>query len=373
MFGRIWAMFAGERKAMDLSALLDVGSQTAAAIAVSPDRAMRCVPVFCAVKVIAETIGSLPCLLYKRRADGGKDRADDHPLYRLVHDRPNAWTGAAEFVMSLQKDALTHGGGFALANRSGEKIVELIRLPAQSTCVEIDPETLEPVYKVTLRDGKQRTYRWQDILHIHPLDGLAPVRQAREAIGLTMAMEAHASNLFGKGARPSGVLKAKGRVNDDVGKRLKASWSAAHGGPHNSGGTAILEEGIEFEALTFNSVDLQFQELRAFQVAEIARAFRVPPTLLMDFGRATWSNSEQMAQAFLTFTIMPWLKLWQGAIGRLLSTDDQATYFAEFLVDDLVKADIAQRFAAYAQAVTNGILSPQRGPRDGEPGAVRRR
>ena len=165
-----------------------------------------------------------------------------------------------------------------------------------------------------------------------------------------MAMEEHAANLFSRGGRPSGVLKSAKKLAEETAKRLKASWNGAHGGS-NSGGTAILEDGVEFEALTFNSVDLQFQELRAFQVTEIARALRVPPTLLQDFGRATWGNATEMSQNFLTFTVMPWTKLWQGAISRLLSTEEQATYFPEFLVDDLVKADIAARFTAYAQAV----------------------
>lgn len=357
MFGKLRSLFNGERKSDAWSALIDAGSRTAAGILVSPDRAMKCTVAFAAVRAICETIGSLPCHLYERAADGSKTRATKHPLYRLLHDRPNGWTSAAEFVMQLQKDAVCHGAGLAYANRSGDRIVELIRLPAGSTAIETDRETMEPVYKVTLKDGGTKKYRWQDILHLPALDGLAPIKQASEAIGLAMAMETHAGNLFGRGARPSGVLKAKGKINDEVGKRLKTSWQGAHSGG-NSGGTAILEDGIEFQALTFSSVDAQFAELRAFQVAEIARALRVPPVLLMDYGRATWGNSSEMSQSFLTFCILPWLKLWQGAISRLLTTEEQATYFAEFMVDDLVRADIAARFTAYSQAVQSRILLP---------------
>lgn len=358
MFGKLRALFSGERKSMDAwSALVDAGSRTAAGIMVSPDRALKCVPAFAAVRVIAETMGTLPIHLYERKTDGSKSRADKHPLYKLLHDRPNQWTSAAEFVMSLQMDAVCHGAGLAYANRSGDRIVELIRLPAGSTVVETDPDTLEPRYKVTLKSGRTVTYRWQDVLHVPALGGLAPIKQASEAIGLCMAMETHAANLFGRGARPSGLLKSAKKISDDVGARLKASWKGAHSGG-SSGGTAILEDGIEFEALTFNSVDLQFQELRQFQVTEIARALRVPPTLIQDFGRATWGNATEMSQNFLTFTVMPWTKLWQGAISRLLTVEEQATYFPEFLVDDLVKADIAARFQAYAVAVQSRILLP---------------
>jgi HK97 family phage portal protein len=133
--------------------------------------------------------------------------------------------------------------------------------------------------------------------------------------------------------------------------------SSGHGG-ENSGKVAILEDDSDFTPLTFNSVDLQFQEMRAFQLSEISRALGVPPVLLSEYGRATWANSEQMAQSFLTFTLLPRIKLWQGAISRLLSEEEQQTYYPEFLVDELVKADIAERFEAYSKAIASRIFNP---------------
>lgn len=357
MLGRIFNWFTELKNDAALEALLGVGMSTSANIAVSPEVALRCVPVYAGVRVRCETIGSLPFLLYERREDGGKDRATDHPLFRLIHDRPNAWTSAADFVMQLEQDAITDGGGFALANRSGETVVELIRLAPRSVRVETDDATLEPKYEVTLKNGTKRTYRWQDILHVPSLGGMSPIRQAREAIGLCMAMERHAGALFGNGARPAGVLKFKRKLTDEVHERLLKSWSSGHSG-ENSGKTAILEDDADFTPLTFASTDAQFFELRGFQVVEIARALGVPPMLLMDYGRATWGNFEQGAQSYLTFTLLPRMKLWQGAVFRLLSEDDQAKYFPEFLVDELVKAEIAARFEAYAKAITNGILNP---------------
>jgi len=356
MLGRFLKLF--ERKSANgYAALLGVGAATAANIAVTPERALKCAPVYRGVSVRCEVLGSLPLHLYERRDDGGKDRATNHPLYRLIHDRPNPWTSAAEFVMQLEQDGITDGGGYALANRAGDKIVELIRLPPRSVCVELDDKTLEPKYQVTLKNGTKKTYPWQDILHVPVLGNLAPIKQAREAIGLCLAMELHAGLLFGNGARPSGILKYKGALTQVSAERLKHSWSQGHAGAA-SGRTAILENGIEFDPLTFNSVDLQFQELRMFQVIEIARALGVPPSLLFDYGRATWGNAEQMAQSFLSFTILPRLKLWQGAVSRLLPADEQEKYVPEFLVDELVKAEIAARFEAYAKAITNGVLNP---------------
>lgn len=356
MFGRIKSLF--ERKAaIDLSALIDAGSMTAAGIATTPTRALECVPVYAAVRVISETIGSLPFLLYKRRADGGKDRATDHPLYKLMHDWANPWTPAPTLIMQLAADACVHErGGFALANRAGGRIVELIRLPPTSVTVEAD-DSQEPRYKVTLQNGGQKTYGWRDVLHFAPLEGMSPVRQAREAIGLYMVLERHAARLFGKGARPAGVLKHKSKLSDPVYARLTKSWNGSHSG-ENSGGTAILEDGVEFEALTFKSTDAQFVELRQYQLLEICRAFRTPPTLLQDFGRATWANSLEMSQSFLTYCVLPLLTLHQGAFARLLSEEEREQYIVEALVDELVKADIAKRFEAYAKAVENRILNP---------------
>jgi HK97 family phage portal protein len=342
---------------MGWEALVDFGAQTASEIHVSPERALRCVPVYAGVRVRCDVLSSLPLHLYERRNDGGKDRATEHPLYRLLHNRPNAWTSASEFIGQLEKDVICFGGGYALANRSGDRVVELIRIAPGSVSVEHDEQTLEPVYKVTLRNGRQQTYDWRDILHVPALDGLAAIRQAREAIGLCIAMESHAARLFGGGARPSGLLKTKGKLSEARFDSLRKSWNASHSGA-SSGKTAILEDGTEFQPLSFSSVDLQFNEMRAWQVAEIARALGVPPTLLFDYGRATWANAEEQALSFLTFTILPRLQAWQGAISRLLSPEEQCTFYPEFLVDSITKAEVAARYTAYAQAISSGILSP---------------
>ncbi len=330
---------------------------TSSAIAVTPLKALESAPVARGVAVRSETLGCLPLHLYRRLEDGGKERAD-HPLEKLLSGRPNGWTSAAEFLMTLERDSLLNdAGAFALANRvDGGRIAELVRLAPATVSIETD-QSGEPRYLVSQRGGGQRAYPWSDILHIPNIGGVCPIKQAREAIGLYRAMEGHAGRIFANGGRPSGVLQAKGALKEPVIARLKASWSKAHAGD-NSGATAILEDGISFTPLTFNSVDLQFLELRGFQVTEMARALGVPPVLIFDYGRATWGNAESMAQSFLTFTLLPRLKLWTGAISRLLTPEEQATLVPEFTVDALVQAEIAARFAAYASAISSRILNP---------------
>lgn len=349
---------ADDRKSLDaLAEFFAAANGAASKIAVSPTRALEVVPVRAAVQLRCETLSSLPLRLFRRLPDGGKEKADDHPLYPLLHGRANAWTSSTDFIASLERDTLLSGHGYALANRiSGGRIAELIRISPDKVKVET-ADGDEPSYVVSLKGGGTRTYPWRDILHVSSFDGLSAVRQAREAIGIYAALEAHTGRIMSNGARPSGVLQAKTTLKEATLARLKKSWTAFHTG-ESAGGTAILEDGLEFKPLTFSSVDLQFSELRAYQLVEIARAFAVPPTLIGDFSRATWSNFEPAAQAFLSFCLVPRMRNWSGAIARLLTPEEQADLGAEFETGALVQADIAKRFAAYASAISSRFLSP---------------
>ncbi|TCT12658.1 HK97 family phage portal protein [Tepidamorphus gemmatus] len=360
---------APEIKAASLASpdamLLDLfaAQPAASGVTVSPRNAMSCAPVRCAVQAIAEAIGQLPVHVYARAGDGSKERAPDHPVYGLLHDDANDWTPASGFREQLTRDALLHGNGFAYINRVDGRPVELLRLAPDTIRVEADSATGEPVYHVNADRDARRTLPRADVLHIAApsIDGIAgasPVTMAREAIGLAIVMEQHAARLFGNGARPSGVLKHPGKLDPASATRIGSAWRAMLGGS-NSGGTAILEEGMEFQALSFKSVDAQFLEMRAFAIAEIARVFRVPPVFLMDYGRATWANSEEMGRQFLTYCLTPWLKRWEGEIRlKLFAPDERRTTFAEFLIDDLLRADFATRMDGYGKAIAARILNP---------------
>ncbi|MFC5371410.1 phage portal protein [Brevundimonas faecalis] len=328
-------------------------------MSVTPDSAMRCPTAYACVAVLSQAVAQLPLHLYGRTAEGGKVRATKHPLHALLSDQPNDWTSAFEFRQAMMSSALRYDqGAFAWIGRVGGEIQELVQIPSPAVSVETDPYTREPIYKVTERNGRQRTYDRTDILHLKPLDGIAPLTAAREAIAVMMVMERHAAKLFGKGARPSGVLTLPKGLSVEALRKAAASWNRAHGA-EGASGTAFMEDGTTWQQLQFSSVDAQFMELRREQVIDIARPFRIPPPLLQELGRATWSNTEQLGQQFLTLCLMPWLKQWEGAIRRsLLNADERQTYFAEFLVDDIVRADLAARMAAYAQAITNGVLNP---------------
>lgn len=333
--------------------LLSGAAPTAAGVAVSIASAMRHPAAACAIRIIAEAVATLPIITYRRGADGAKERASDHPAYGLLHDDANDWASAYDLKLALTVDALTHDkGGFGFVNRVGGKVVEILRLDPAGVTVTY-AETGEPTYRL----GEAPLAR-ESVLHIRAPGGTAPLTTAREAIGLALVMEGHGARLFGNGARPSGVLALRERMQPEAIKRIRESWQLAHGAGR-SGGTAIVDGDATYTPLTLTSVDAQYLELRQFQILEIARAFRVPPHMLYELGRATWSNVSDMGQEFLTYSLLPWLEVWQGAIRRALFTpDERRDYLAEFLVDDLLRADLASRADAYQKLIAARVLNP---------------
>ncbi|MET4216057.1 HK97 family phage portal protein [Bradyrhizobium sp. LB14.3] len=338
-------------------------AQTIAGANVTPASAMSCAPVACAVRSISEAVGQLPLRIYKRTADGGKEPATSHPLYRLLGDAPNTWTPASLFRSQVTADALLQPyGGFAQIVRVDGRPFELIRLDPQLSAIVVDYSNFEPAYAIKA-DGKNpaREIPAADIIHIHspayrPSRGL--VGEGREAIALCMVLEQHAARLFGNGARPSGVLSLKGSITADALTKAKAAWQAAHSGT-NSGGTAVLPSDASWQAMTFSSVDAQFLELRKFAIAEIARLFRVPLHMLMEADRSTPRSIEALGQEFVTMTLLPWLKGWEQALElKLLAKEERDQFCIEFNLDAFARADLLARAQALSVAVAARILNP---------------
>ncbi len=323
---------------------------------------MQCTAVRCAVQAISEAIGQLPVHVYSRAADGSKERAPEHPAYRLIHDAANDWTSASDFREQLQRDALLHGNGVAFINRVGGKPVELLRLDPSSISIDQDTATGEPIYSQNTGKSRQRFAR-QDIFHLKApgfdgVKGVAPIYQAREAIGLALILERHGASFFGAGGKPDGLLTTDSKLGADAAARMGVAWKATFGGGR-SGGTPVLEEGLKYQPVTFNSTDSQYLENRIFQIQEIARAFRVPPIFLMELGRSTWGNGETMGRQFVDYCLRPWALRWESEIRlKLIHGTDHESHFAEFLFDDFLKADAVARMDAYSRAISARILNP---------------
>lgn len=334
---------------------------TLAGVNVSALTAMAVPAVRSAVESISEAAGYLPCYLYQKGADDSRKRAEDHPAFSLLTKAANPWTTATSFIEQLVRDALLYGNSYTLINRAGGEVRELLRLPSDRVTVELDANTSEPRYKLSQPSGA-RILPYTDVLHVKApsLDGVSgtsPIQHCREAIALLIVLQQHANKLFGKGARPSGLLKFPQKLGTEVAQRIKTSWTATQTG-ENAGGTAVLEEGGEFQPLSFNSVDSQFLEIWQLAILEVARVFRVSPVLLQDYTRQTWANAETGGQQFLTYTLGRWLEAIEQELNlKLLSVDEHQTHYFEFLVDALLQADFEKRAAAYGQYRSMGAMT----------------
>jgi HK97 family phage portal protein len=321
--------------------------------------ALRVPAVRAAVMAIAETVATVPVKLFSREGDA-RNVASDHPAHTIVHSAWSPWCAAYEGKLDLTLSALLHGRGFARVIRVRGRVRELHPLPFESVRVDRDKATGEPIYMIRNPAGGEDRLGYRDVLDVRASGGISPVADLREAIGLAAVMEQHAARLFANGGRPNGVLKKAGRLSPDAVQRIAQSWAAANSGA-NQGKVAVLEEDTDFKPISMTSVDSQLLEARRFQVQEIARGLRVPLPIVGDIERATNLNSEQLGQQFLTFGLLPWFESWSAALTRtLLTTEERATLYFEPIVDDLLRADIAKRFEAYAKGIgPNGaFLTP---------------
>ncbi|MBR1204485.1 MULTISPECIES: phage portal protein [unclassified Bradyrhizobium] len=344
-----------------LAAIFGQGVSTLSGVNVGPETALRVPAVNAAVRVIAESVASLPVNILKGNGTA-KTVAKDHPLYRLLYFEPNGWTSSYDFRLQMQVDTLLHGNAYAFVNRVGGEVREILRLIPTSVAVTVDINSGEPTYEITNQAGERRKYPYTDIIHIKALStngftGIAPIQSAREAIALALALEGHAARLMGNAARPGGILKFKGqKLTKEQLERIKGQWQASHNAG-SSGGTAIFDSETDFQPLAFNSVDMQFVELRRFQLDEISRAFRVPPHLLSELGRVTWANAAELGRNFIDFTLGPWLVNWTGALSRsLLTTEERIDTFIAFDTSELTAANLQDRTTAMVKAVGGPYL-----------------
>jgi len=361
LWTKLWA--ASNPTAFDPGGIL-MGSAapTVSGVSVGPDSALKLSVVYACVRLLSETIAALPLVVYQRRADGGREEATQHPLYELLHDQPNANQTAIEFRQMMTAHALLRGNAYA-------RIVPGPRGPADQL-IPLHPDHVTPEelpdgnlrYRVS---GLTRPLLDDEVLHLKGMSldgkmGVSVITYMRESIGLGLAAEHYGGRFFGNGAQPGGVLKkTDGKsLSDGAAKRVKASWESAHVGG-NQHRVAVLEEGLEFQAIGINNKDSQFIELREFQAEDIAgRWFGVPPHMIGLTSKATtWgSGIEQMGIGFVVYTLLPWLKRWEQAISRdlIIATD---RYFVEHVVAGLLRGDTQARYAAYAIGRQWGWLS----------------
>lgn len=358
--------FGSEQKSISLSDPLALELfgvvPSASGVTVSASSALRVPAVLQAVRLISENVGSVPCKLYREEGDS-KETAKDHPGNRLVHNRANPWTSAGQLRVELTKDALMHGAGYAQVVRvGGGRPAELHRL-APGTVQPRFEDDGEPYYLVQPSKGRQVRLSYRDVLYVPAFGATSPITLGKEAIGVAMVLERHASQFFGGGARPSAVIWSENSIPDtDKGANTVTNILADYLKTFSNKGPSrplILPGGRRYQAVTMPSTDAQFIENRLEQINEIARIFGVPPHMLYQLERATWSNAEQMAASFLQLCLRPWLDRWQDAYATVLLTEDeQDDLYFEFVIDDLQRADAAGRAEIFGKLVAMRAMTP---------------
>ena len=327
---------------------------------VTPSSAIQVSAVYACVRVIAETIASLPLHVYES-TDAGSRKANEHTLYRLLHDEPNNEMTSFVGRETMLSHLLLYGNSYCQILRSGRsRIVGLYPLLPDHMSVDRDSKG-KLTYTYTTSEGRMVLLAPEDVLHIPGLGfdgvmGYSPIALEKAAIGLGIAAEEYGSKFFQNGARPSGILTHPNTVKDPA--SLRASWNAAYGGSGNASRVAVLEEGMTFVPLSMPNNEAQFLETRKFQVTEICRIFRVPPHMIGDLERATFSNIESQNISFAVHTSRPGLVRIEQAINKtLIPENEKGRYYAQFNIDGLMRGDYKSRMEGYAIARQNGWMS----------------
>lgn len=337
------------------------GGASASGIIVNPQTAMQSAAVFSCVQVLAQSVGMLPLNVYRGDPDGAREKARDHYLWPILHDQPNDYQTSVEFWEMIIMALCLRGNAYAYINRTASgRVVELLPLHPDMVRTEMSGNyTLS--YLVTMPDGSFKPFGVGEIFHIRGLTlngwlGISPIAYARESIGLALATEKFGGQLFRNGAKMGGVLQHPGKVGDEAYKRIKESFDAASSG-ENAHKTALLEEGMKFEKISMSADDSQFLETRKYQRSEIAAIFRVPPHMIGDLERATFSNIEQQSLEFVTSALMPWLNRIEKAIKRdLIAKDDRNSITAKFNPAALYRGDAVSRSTLYKNGINDGWL-----------------
>lgn len=333
-------------------------------VVVNEHTAMRLSAVWGCVRILSESVATLPLIFYKRSGDA-KNRATDHPLYSLLHDAPNSEMTAWMFRVVMMAHLCLRGNAYAEieVDRLGRPLA-LWPIPFDQFRVTPKRDLGRIVYEVgSLAGGNQVTIPSERMFHLMGLSlngfvGLSPIAAARQGIGLGLAAEEYGARFFGNGANLGGVLEHPGKLSEPAAERLRASWTDRQVGLNQAHRTAILEEGMKYTSVGIPPRDANFIESRNFQVTDIARIFRVPPHMLQQLDRATWSNIEHQGVDFVVHSLGPWLEMWEQSISwKLLTPGEKSQYYAEFLVAGLLRGDTKARYDSYAIGRQQGFLS----------------
>jgi HK97 family phage portal protein len=359
IFSRLFKTRAEPKNSLFGSTYSFFFGSTSSGKTVNERTAMQTTAVYACVRILAETIASLPLHTYMN-TESGKEKARDHPIYYLLSDSPNPEMTSFVFRETLMGHLLLWGNSYSQIIRNGHgKVVALY--PLLPDKMKVGRSENGEIYYLYTSEGKEYLLRNTEVLHIPGLgfDGLigySPIAMAKNAIGMALATEEYGAKFFSNGANPGGVLEHPGVVKDP--HRIRDSWNQVYQGTSNAHRVAVLEEGMKFSPIGIPPEQAQFLETRKYQTEEICRIFRVPPHLVGDLERATFSNIEHQSISFVVHTIRPWLVRIEQSINKALFSEEKEKYFVSFLVEGLLSGDYESRMRGYSIGIQNGFMSP---------------
>lgn len=336
------------------------GSGNVTGVNVNADSALTFAAVWCAVRVISETIATLPCILYRKTSNDGRERMRDDPRYWLIHDEPHPEMSAVSFFESQTAHVVMQGNCYSriYSTNVGDITQLAIRMP-NTVQTHVNNDTVS--YDVTEPQERLPSSR---MLHVAGLggdgiNGWSVVKYATQSFGSAMAGDQFASSTFGNGATPRGVMVVPTRLAKDAREQLRTEWNEIHQGAANSGKIAIMHGGMTYQPISMTNEDAQVLQSRQFSIREIARWFRLPPHMLADLADSSVrANIEQQAIEFIIYSLKPWLVRWQQALNRkLLGEDERKKLYFEFLLESLLQGDSAAQSAAFSIGRQWGWLS----------------
>lgn len=331
---------------------------------IDSSNALEIESVLSCIRVLAESMASLPLELYRRdRNENSLTKAEDEELFWIMLEKPNDEMTSYELRCWMMVDCLLRGNGYAQVVRSGSKVLEIWPLLAS----KITPKRTTSgklVYTYPVKDGKEAVLEKDEVLHIKSficggLVGLSLIELQKDMLGTAKAADNYSADFFNNATTPSGIIEVPEELSDGAYERLKRDWSAMYSGDGNHHKAPILEGGAKFSPTTLNHEESQLLETQKFKRSTIAGLFRVPSHLINDLEKATFSNIEHQDLGFVKHTLRPWMSNWEQRCKLTLIPDsEKREYFFRHDANDLLRGDLKSRSEAYGSYVQNGIFSP---------------
>ena len=322
------------------------------------DKALTLTAVWCAIRLLSESVSSLPCSVYTKQANGDKMEDSNNRIYDLIKYRPNNYQNKITFLEYIMMSICTDGNSYVQIVRDGSgKPVQLIPLSPSNVDVVInDGELFYQINGGGILDAI-------DVLHFKTLtddgfNGISPITQCKKALSWGLNLEEYGDTFFKNGAKPSSTLSTDRALSEQAIERLRNSFSNTYAKLNNSNSTIILEEGLTFTPISISPEQAQFLSSRQFSIEEVARIFNIPPHMLKDLSKSSFNNIEMQSQEFVTYTLMPYITRLENEMNyKLFRSNEIGKTFIEFNVNGLLRGDVKSRNEAYKTAITNGYMS----------------